>query len=217
MPLGKPREAATITLMDIDTLRRTGSPGSLEGQMLIAMPNMPDERFSGTVIYICAHNEDGAMGIVVNRQARNVGFADLLVQLDIVAKNDAIRLPRDIGQKLVMAGGPVEPARGFVLHSTDFILPDATRSIAPDLGLTVTLDILRAIARGEGPKSSLLALGYAGWGSGQLEREILENSWLHGPADTSLILGADHESKYARALATLGIDKAFLSQESGHG
>lgn len=203
--------------MDIDTLRRTGAPGSLEGQMLIAMPNMPDERFSGTVIYICAHNEDGAMGIVVNRQARNIGFADLLVQLDIVAKNDAIRLPREIGHKLVMAGGPVEPARGFVLHSTDFILPEATRSVAPDLGLTVTLDILRAIARGEGPKSSLLALGYAGWGAGQLEREILENSWLHGPAEAGLILGPDHESKYDRALATLGIDRAFLSRESGHG
>lgn len=201
--------------MDIDSLRRTGTPGSLEGQMLIAMPGMPDERFARAVIYVCAHSEDGAMGIVVNRQARNIGFSDLLVQLDIVAKDQAIRLPKDLEQKHVMAGGPVEPARGFVLHSTDFILPEATRSIAPDIGLTVTLDILRAIARGEGPKSSLLALGYAGWAAGQLEREIRENSWLHGPASSELILALDHDSKYERALAALGIDKAFLSQDAG--
>lgn len=203
--------------MDIETLRKTGAPGSLEGQMLIAMPNMPDERFAGTVIYICAHNEDGAMGIVVNRQARNIGFADLLVQLDIVAKDQAIRLPTALNRMQVMAGGPVEPARGFVLHSTDFILPDATRSIAADLGLTVTLDILRAMAKGEGPKNALLALGYAGWGAGQLEREITENSWLHGPAPADLILAPEHDTKYDRALAALGIDKAFLSQEAGHG
>ncbi len=185
--------------------------------MLIAMPNMPDERFASTVVYVCAHNEDGAMGIVVNRQARRIGFADLLVQLEIVAKNEAIRLPQVICAKPVMAGGPVEPARGFVLHSTDFILPDATRAIAPDVGLTVTLDILRAIARGEGPRRSLLALGYAGWGAGQLEREILDNAWLHGPASAEFILAGKHEDKYDRALATLGIDKAFLSQDPGHG
>jgi putative transcriptional regulator len=200
--------------MDLETLR-PATPGFLDGQMLIAMPGMPDERFARTVIYLCAHSADGAMGLVVNKRARNVGFSDLLVQLDIITKDQAIRLPERAGRVPVLAGGPVEATRGFVLHSTDFEIEESTLSIAENIGLTVTLDMLRAIARGEGPQSAVLALGYASWGAGQLEREIRENTWLSGAADAGFIFGQDQEAKYDRALRSLGIDPAFLSQEAG--
>lgn len=183
--------------------------------MLIAMPGMPDERFARTVIYLCAHSEDGAMGIVVNRRARHIALSELLVQLDIVAKDQVIRLPNRANRVSVLAGGPVETSRGFVLHSTDFFIENSTLPVAENLGITVTVDILRAIARGEGPENAVLALGYASWSAGQLEREISENSWLHGPPDRDIVFGGDHEEKYERALRTLGIDPAFLSQEAG--
>lgn len=200
--------------MDLETLR-PATPGFLDGQMLIAMPGMPDERFARTVIYLCAHSADGAMGLVVNKRARNVGFSDLLVQLDIVTRDQAIRLPERAGRVPVLSGGPVEATRGFVLHSTDFEIEESTLSIAENIGLTVTLDMLRAIARGEGPQSAVLALGYASWGAGQLEREIRENTWLSGAVDADFIFGQDQEAKYDRALRSLGIDPVFLSQEAG--
>lgn len=216
LPLGNSGKDCKSRGMDLEKLRRHSEPGFLDGQMLIAMPGMPDERFSKTVVYLCAHSAEGAMGIVVNRQARNIGFPELLVQLDIIAKDQAIRLPRRAERVAVLAGGPVETTRGFVLHSTDCIIEDSTLPIGENVGLTITVDMLRMIARGEGPESAVLALGYASWGAGQLEREIQQNSWLHGPTDIDLLFGADHESKYGRALRRLGIDPAYLSNDAGH-
>lgn len=201
--------------MDLDALRRAPTPGFLDGQMLIAMPGMPDERFARTVIYLCAHSSEGAMGIVVNKRARNIGFPELLVQLDIIGKDEAIRLPERATRVPVLAGGPVETSRGFVLHSMDVVIEDSTLPIAEEIGLTITLDMLRTIARGEGPENAVLALGYASWGAGQLEREIRENTWLHGPADAGFIFGGEQAGKYDQALRSLGIDPAFLSQEAG--
>lgn len=188
----------------------------LDGQMLIAMPVMDDERFQRTVIYICAHSADGAMGIVVNRPAGSIDFPGLLVQLDVIEKKDRINLPEDAESLRVMRGGPVETGRGFVLHSSDFFAEDSTLAIDSDVSLTATLDILKAIASGSGPKQAILALGYAGWSPGQLEREIQHNGWLHCPADPELIFGDDIDGKYQRALAKLGIDLAVLSNEAGH-
>jgi putative transcriptional regulator len=201
--------------MNFEDLRRAGPPGLLDGQMLIAMPGMPDERFARTVVYMCAHSDEGAMGIIVNRRAKHLVLPDLLVQLDVIAKDQAIRLPRRAERVAVLAGGPVETSRGFVLHSTDFIIENSTLPIAENIGMTITVDILRAIARGEGPENAILALGYASWSAGQLEREISENAWLHGTPDEGIVFGEDHEAKYDRALRMLGIDPAFLSQEAG--
>lgn len=201
--------------MDIDSLRRAAKPGFLDGQMLIAMPGMADERFARTVLYLCAHSSEGAMGLIVNKRARNIGFPDLLVQLEIIEKDEVPRLPERVGKIGVVKGGPMETARGFVLHSTDVVIGASTLPIAETIGLTITLDMLRAIARGDGPANAILALGYASWSAGQLEHEIRGNTWLHGPLDADLIFGDDHEAKYDRALKTLGIDPAFLSQDAG--
>lgn len=201
--------------MKVKRLRSSGQPGFLDGQMLIAMPGMPDERFARSVIYMCAHSSEGAMGIVVNRRARNIAFPDLLVQLDVIAREQVIRLPHRAEKVAVLAGGPVETTRGFVLHSTDFVIEDSTLPIAENIGLTITVDILRAIARGEGPESAVLALGYASWGAGQLESEIQANAWLHGPPDAGIVFDDDLDAKYERAMKAIGIDPAFLSQEAG--
>lgn len=192
------------------------SQGYLDGQMLIAMPVMEDERFSRSVIYICAHSPEGAMGIIVNRPARAIDFADLLVQLEIVEAADQIKLPGNVEMMKVMKGGPVETGRGFVLHSSDFFIQNATLPIDEGICLTATLDILKAIAQGHGPSRAILALGYAGWAPGQLETEIQSNGWLHCPADPDLIFGADAEDKYPRALRKIGIDPGMLSNAAGH-
>ena len=180
--------------------------GYLDGQMLIAMPAMGDERFSRSLIYVCAHSSEGAMGIVVNQPAANIKFPDLLVQLDVIPAAELIQLPRKAGAVKVLKGGPVETGRGFVLHSADFFIENSTLPIDDGICLTATLDILKAIARGKGPESAVLALGYAGWGAGQLENEIQENGWLHCAADSELIFGTDNDNKYERALKKLGID-----------
>ncbi len=195
-----------------------GSParGYLDGQMLIAMPAMSDERFSRTLIYICAHSNEGAMGIVVNQPAANVSFSELLVQLDVIPAADRIILPSRAETVKVLKGGPVETGRGFVLHSADFFLENSTLPIDQGICLTATVEILKAIARGDGPASAVLALGYAGWAPGQLETEIQQNGWLHVAADTDLIFGTDIGSKYNKALHKLGIDLAMLSSEAGH-
>ena len=190
--------------------------GYLDGQMLIAMPSMPDERFARTLIYICAHSSEGAMGIVVNQRASNINFPDLLVQLEVIPAVDLIELPKKAGSMQVLKGGPVETGRGFVLHSADFFIENSTLPIDDGICLTATLDILKAIARGDGPASAVLALGYAGWGAGQLETEIQENGWLHCPADTDLIFGDDPDHKYERALRKLGVDLGQLSSQAGH-
>jgi putative transcriptional regulator len=190
--------------------------GYLDGQLLIAMPVMEDERFARSVIYVCAHSSEGAMGIIVNRPAGSIDFPELLVQLDIIEKADQIKLPEHAETMKVLKGGPVETGRGFVLHSSDFFIKDATLPIDDGICLTATVDILKAIARGAGPKHAILALGYAGWAPGQLENEIQDNGWLHVAADADLIFGSDIEEKYSRALHKLGIEPGMLSNEAGH-
>jgi putative transcriptional regulator len=188
----------------------------LDGQLLVAMPGMPDERFARSVIYLCAHSEEGAMGIVINRPASKVNFPDLLVQLDVIEEDEAIRLPGRAGEMQVLKGGPVETGRGFVLHSNDFFIDDSTLAIDQGVSLTATVDILRAIATGAGPDRAVLALGYAGWQAGQLENEMQHNGWLNMPADVSLIFDTALDSKYERAIRHFGIDLARLSPQAGH-
>src|SRR5919109_918834 len=188
--------------------------GYLDGQMLIAMPTMGDERFARSVIYVCAHSTEGAMGIIVNHPAANVSFSDLLVQLEVIPANEIIQLPSRAGGVKVLKGGPVDTQRGFVLHSSDFFIENSTLPIDEGICLTATLDILKAIARGEGPQSAVLALGYAGWAPGQLENEIQHNGWLHCAADSDLIFGQDTGGKYEKALRKIGIDLGMLSSES---
>lgn len=196
--------------------KSTHSSGYLDGQMLIAMPGMRDERFARSVIYVCAHSADGAMGIVVNQPASHIDFAELLVQLDIINPSDAIRLPPRASEIQVLRGGPVETGRGFVLHSADFFIENSTLPIDEGVCLTATLDILKAIAAGDGPRNALLALGYAGWRAGQLETEIQANGWLNCPADRSLLFDRSIETKYDRAFRKLGIDPGMLVSDSGH-
>ncbi|WP_076860883.1 YqgE/AlgH family protein [Bradyrhizobium mercantei] len=190
--------------------------GYLDGQMLIAMPVMNDPRFERSVIYMCAHSSEGAMGIIVNRPAGSIDFPGLLVQLDIIEKSDQIQLPENAEMMKVMKGGPVDTGRGFVLHSSDFYIQDATLNIDDGISLTATVDILKAIAKGAGPRHAILALGYAGWGPGQLENEIQHNGWLHCDADPELIFGTDVDEKYASALRKIGIEAGMLSNDAGH-
>lgn len=184
------------------------SSGYLTGQMLIAMPQMQDPRFARTVVYICAHTAEGAMGLVINRLLDALSFPDLLQQLDITPTTacDPIR---------VHFGGPVESGRGFVLHSGDY-RQDATLMVDGTVGLTATVDVLKAIADGTGPRRSLLALGYSGWGAGQLDSEILGNAWLSMPSDPDLLFGPDLDRKWERAIAKLGADPLLLSPDAGH-
>ena len=195
---------------------KTAGRGYLDGQMLIAMPTMRDERFTRSVIYVCAHSSEGAMGIVVNQPAPNIRFSELLVQLEVIPAAESIQLPPRAGVVKVLKGGPVETGRGFVLHSADFFIENSTLPIDDGICLTATLDILKAIARGDGPASAVLALGYAGWAPGQLENEIQENGWLHCTADADLVFGTDNDGKYEKALKKLGIDLGMLSSEAGH-
>jgi len=192
------------------------SHGYLDGQLLVAMPVMGDPRFERSVIYLCAHSADGAMGIMVNRPAGSIDFPELLVQLNIINKDDQIKLPETAESMKVLRGGPVDTRRGFVLHSSDFYIENATLRIDDDICLTATIDILKAIANGSGPKHAILALGYAGWRPGQLEAEIQGNGWLHCDADADLVFGNDVDEKYARALRKIGIDPGMLSNDAGH-
>ena len=192
-----------------------GQPGYLDGQLLVAMPGMTDSRFSRSVIYVCAHSQDGAMGIVVNQPAKKVSFSELLVQLEVIGPEEAIRLPAKAGKVPVVKGGPVETGRGFVLHSADYFVDNSTLEIDDGISLTATVDILRAIANGNGPNRAMLALGYAGWSPGQLETEIQHNGWLNCPADQGLIFDRLLDTKYERALRTMGVDPVMLSSEAG--
>ncbi|MBL8660719.1 MAG: YqgE/AlgH family protein [Rhodospirillales bacterium] len=180
----------------------------LAGQLLIAMPGMQDPRFARTVIYICAHNGEGAMGLVVNRVFDALTFPDLLEQLGIEAS-------RQIDATCVYFGGPVETGRGFVLHTPDYVR-DGTLMVTKKVALTATVDILRSIAAGDGPRRHLLALGYAGWGPGQLDSEIRANGWLSVDADDSLVFDRDLDSKWERAMAKIGVDPRMLSDLAGH-
>jgi putative transcriptional regulator len=184
------------------------SNGYLSGQLLIAMPQLNDPRFARTVLYLCSHSAEGAMGIVINRSFEGLTFTDLLEQLEIPATPNcqAIR---------VHFGGPVESGRGFLLHSTDYH-HETTTMVDDQVSLTATVDVLKAISEGEGPREQFLALGYAGWGPGQLEAEILDNAWLNVPADADLLFGSDLNKKWNRAIGKLGFDFTTLSAEAGH-
>ena len=172
------------------------------------MPSMMDERFAQTVIYICAHTAEGAMGLVLNRPVARPTFEELLEQLKV----DPTPPVRQIR---MCAGGPVENGRGFVLHTSDWT-GDGSLRVDDSVALTASLDVLKVIAEGAGPRECLLALGYAGWGPGQLDREIQENAWLSVPADEALVFGADHGTHWRRALAKLNVDPLLLSASAGH-
>ncbi|HEX9881750.1 MAG TPA: YqgE/AlgH family protein [Hyphomicrobium sp.] len=191
--------------------------GYLDGQLLIAMPVMSDPRFARSVIYVCAHSEDGAMGLVINQRAQHISFPDLLQRLGIVTSEPPEEeLSDDVRSMSIHVGGPVETGRGFVLHSSDYFANDSTLPIEDGVCLTATIDILKAIAAGHGPNRSILALGYAGWSPGQLESEIQANGWLNCPADPDLIFDPDLDAKYTRALAKIGIDPSHLVNDAGH-
>jgi len=180
----------------------------LSGQLLIAMPQMEDPRFSRTVIYVCAHTREGAMGIILNRFAENINFCDLMEQLNLPVIPTNENIP-------VHFGGPMETGRGFVLHSADFT-EETSLLIEDGVALTATVDMLRAISDGTGPKNSILALGYAGWAPGQLDEEIQANGWLSAPADFDIIFGSEVDNKWVASLCKLGIDISMLSGDAGH-
>ncbi|MGE3248357.1 MAG: YqgE/AlgH family protein [Beijerinckiaceae bacterium] len=204
--------------MSLNELKRTsGGDGYFDGQFLVAMPSIGDPRFEKSVIYMCAHSPEGAWGLVVNRRSRRLNFSSLLVQLEVIKEEDAIRLPPPAVSVPVMRGGPVERGRGFVLHSDDYFADKSSIELDGGIALTASVDILRAIAAGLGPNRALLALGYAGWGPGQLDREIQANGWLTCPGDTDFLFGTAPEDKYSGALARIGIDPAMLSDVAGHG
>ncbi len=182
--------------------------GYLTGQILIAMPGMSDNRFQRSVVYVCAHNEEGAMGLVVNKLIDSLTFDELLQQL-------GIENPQP-GQKIdVHFGGPVESGRGFVLHSAEY-QQESTLQVDEHIAMTATLDILRDIAAGEGPKQHLFALGYAGWGPGQLDSELQANGWLTADANETLVFSAALDDKWDAAIKALGIDPSFLVTDAGH-
>jgi len=194
--------------------RPVGRSGFLDDQFLIAMPGMKDDRFARSVIYMCAHSEEGAMGIIVN-QAQQMMFPDLLVQLGLLKDEEAIRLPSSARDFVIRNGGPVDRSRGFVLHSDDYVV-ESSLPISEQICLTATVDILRAISVGRGPRRALMALGYSSWAPGQLENEIAENGWLTCPANTEMLFDQDIERKYDRLMASIGVDPSRLSQFAGH-
>jgi len=201
--------------MDLNDLKRKPQgAGYLDDQFLVAMPGMLDERFARSVVYICAHGEDGALGLIVN-QKQQMRFPDLLVQLGVVKEKEAIHLPLETRDLVVRHGGPVDRSRGFVLHSGDFIV-ESSMPVSDAVCLTATVDILRAISAGRGPEHALMALGYSGWGAGQLETEISQNGWLTCPADPELLFGDEIDSMYDRILASIGVDVTHLSSVAGH-
>ncbi len=201
--------------MDLLRQKKTAAKrGFLDDQFLIAMPGMKDDRFARSVIYVCAHSDEGAMGLIIN-QAQQMLFPDLLVQLGILDEQEAIRLPPPARDFVIRNGGPVDRSRGFVLHSGDYKV-DSSLPVSGDICLTATVDILRAISLGRGPRNALMALGYSGWGAGQLEREIAENGWLTCPAIPEFLFDSDMDRKYDRILASIGVDLAHLSVTAGH-
>lgn len=193
-------------MSDIDTLN--DSAKYLEGQILIAMPTMEDPRFKKTIILLCSHGEDGAMGIVLNKNMDLISFDELLEQLEIP------KTPSNQDHRIHF-GGPVDAERGFVLHSTDLVY-DTTLMVGDNIALTATIEMLTTVASGKGPEDCLFALGYSGWGPGQLEREIQENGWLVVDADHELVFGKALDGKWQTAIKKLGFDPGLLSGEIGH-
>lgn len=188
---------------------------SLKGQFLIATPDMADERFAGTVIYLVAHGEDGAMGLVVNQPMPDMHLSDILEEIDMGENAESIRISPNLLKQDVLRGGPVDSSRGFVLHTSDYFRDGNSYLVEDNICLTATLDVLRAIATGSGPEKSLLALGYCGWGAGQLENELKQNGWLTAPRSNDLLFSVPIAKRYDKALETLGINRANLSPSSG--
>lgn len=180
----------------------------LEGKLLIALPGMTDPRFEKTVIFMCAHSTDGAMGLIVNKPVDGLGFHDMMTRLGLRVTANTPDFP-------VLFGGPVETGRGFVLHSGDYESTQSTMPVSEDISLTATLDILRAMADGRGPEKAIFALGYAGWGAGQIENEIRLNGWIHCDADSTILFDAEMSAKWSTALRKLGIDLSGLSANAG--
>jgi putative transcriptional regulator len=182
---------------------------SLVGQLLVAMPQMRDPRFARSVVYLCVHSDDaGAMGLVINKPLGSLTMGELFAQLDIAPSSK-------INSRPVHFGGPVEAGRGLVLHTADY-REEATLLVDDKIALTGTLEILRAIGKGRGPRQSLFALGYAGWGPGQLDAEIQANGWLSVAGDDDIIFDSEHDEKWRRALGKLGIELSMLSSDAGH-
>lgn len=186
----------------------TSEGGYLEGQLLLAMPGMTDPRFDRSVVYICSYSEEGAMGLVINRHLTSLTFRELLEQLEIEAEEPIRDIP-------IHAGGPVETGRGFVLHTTDYI-QESSLVVSEHIALTATVDILKAIAEGHGPRHHLLALGYAGWSPNQLDEEIQNNGWLTCSANEELVFQTEPESMWPKAMAMMGVDISMLSSHAGH-
>lgn len=188
---------------------------TLQSQFLIAMPNMGDTRFEKSVVYLCAHSADGAMGFVINRTLDKPAVPDFLHQLNIVSEEERDTMPASLRLAPLYSGGPVEPGRGFVLHSPDYT-SETTLVIEDAVSLTATLEILRAISLGRGPRRVFMALGYSGWAAGQLEEEIAANGWLTCRSDAGLIFDRDQDTKYTRALRGMGVNPLLLSGQAGH-
>jgi putative transcriptional regulator len=211
-PTGSRRGARGLKAVASDMHPGSASPNAaseryLAGHLLVAMPNMRDPRFERTVIYMCVHNAEGAMGLVINKAVGSLSFQQLLRQLGI---------PKDAAaDRRVHFGGPVEMGRGFVLH-TDEYEQESTVKVRAGYAVTATIDILKAIADGGGPEKALLALGYAGWAPGQLDGEIQANGWLHAPADVEIVFDDELDTKWMRAISKIGVDLALLSGEAGH-
>ncbi len=194
--------------------KTTREQGFLNGQFLLAMPGMTDERFARSVIYICAHSDEGAMGFIIN-QLQPVGFPDLLRQIGLVEEEELIVLPERAQQLMVRNGGPVDSTRGFVLHSDDYMV-DSTMPVSEEVCLTATVDILRAIYGGKGPTQALMTLGYSSWAPGQLEAELVENGWLTCDAPLHMLFDTDIDGKYSRLMGHMGIDISRLVSDAGH-
>ena len=196
--------------------KRSAAGSFLEGQLLLAMPTMTDKRFRRSVIYMCRHSREGAMGLIVNQVANDLTFPQLLFQLDLIAVDDDDAMPVNLLDKPVHIGGPVSSERGFVLHSADYTTDASTLQVGGGICLTATVDILRELAAGRGPAQCKLALGYSSWAPGQLEAEIQANGWLHCPADRDLVFSGDVELTYDQAMSKIGVDLTFLVGEAGH-
>jgi putative transcriptional regulator len=188
---------------------------SLKGQFLVATPEMGDERFTDTVIYMIGHGEEGAMGLVVNKTMPELSFTDVLMELDLGEEDELIRLPKSVREQAVLRGGPVETGRGFVLHTPDYFRAGNSYPVNDEICLTATLDVLRSMAFEDNPSQAMLALGYCSWAPGQLEDEIRDNGWLTVPHSFGILFDTPVEKRYDAALASLGVNRASLSGMSG--
>lgn len=182
---------------------------TLAGKLLVAMPGMTDPRFEHTIIMMCAHDAEHAMGVVINKPKDEVTLSDVLGHLGLETESE-------LAERAVLDGGPVRPDRGFVLHSEDFAAGEATQNVAPGVSLTATRDILVAVASEEAPANFVLALGCAGWTAGQLEEELRHNAWLVVDYDDAIVFDEEHDDKWERAIASLGLDPSQLSEAAGN-